>query len=114
MAVILASFEKAKWDFTAGDSGNIDVFLNDDSDIDFNSNFILGEMPKGRESRYDFDIEGSPRGKFFSAWVYIDLDDLTVGDGLITDDITGVFERYFNDFAADEDPHINLYVRRTK
>jgi len=37
-----------------------------------------------------------------------------VGDGLITGDITGVFERCFNNFAADEDPHINLYVRRTK
>ena len=112
MAVILASFKKAKWDFTAGDSGNIDVFLNDDSDIDFNSNFILDEMPKSRESRYDFDIEGSPRGKFFSAWVYIDLDDLTTDDGLVVDDLAGVFERYFNDFAADEDPAINLYVRR--
>jgi len=67
MAVILASFEKAKWDFTEGDSGNIDVFLNDNSDIDFNSKLILSEMPKSRESRYDFDIEGSPRGKFFSA-----------------------------------------------
>lgn len=112
MAVILASFKRAKWDFTAGDSGNIDVFINDISDIDFNSHFILGEMPKSRESCYDFDIEGSPRGKFFSAWVYIDLDDLVTDNGLITDSVVSVFERYFNDFATDADPAISLYVRR--
>lgn len=112
MAVIRASFKKAKWDFTAGDSSAIDVFLNDVSDIDFDPNTILGEMPKSRENCYDFDIEGSPKGQFFSAWVYIDLDDLTTDGGLIVDDVAGVFERYFNDFAADEDPTINLYVRR--
>lgn len=112
MAVILASIQKAKWDFTQGDSGNIDVFINDISDIDFNSNSILGEMPKSRENCYDFDIEGSPKGKFFSAWVYIDFDDLITDNGLITDNIVSVFERCFNDFATDADPAISLYVRR--
>lgn len=106
MAVICASIPKTYWDFTQGDSGAIDVFLNDVSDIDFDPYTILGEMPKCRENCYDFDIEGSPRGKFFSAWAYIDLDDL------ITDDIVSVFERCYNDFATDADPAINLYVRR--
>lgn len=106
MAVICASIPKTEWDFTQGDSGNIDVFINDISDIDFDPYTILGEMPKSRESCYDFSIEGGPKGKFFSAWVYIDFDDL------ITDNIVSVFERCFNDFAADEDPTISLYVRR--
>lgn len=106
MAVICASIPRTDWDFTQGDSGAIDVFINDVSDIDFDPNTILGEMPERRESCYDFDIEGSPKGKFFSAWVYIDFDDL------ITDDIVSVFERCYNDFATDADPAINLYVRR--
>lgn len=112
MAVICASIPRTDWDFTQGDSGAIDVFLNDVSDIDFDPYTILGEMPKCRENCYDFDIEGSPEGKFFSAWVYIDFDDLITDDGLITDDIVGVFERCFNDLATDADPAINLYVRR--
>lgn len=106
MAVICASIPRTDWDFTQGDSGAIDVFLNDVSDIDFDPYTILGEMPKCRENCYDFDIEGSPEGRFFSAWVYIDFDDL------ITDDIVSVFERCYNDFATDADPAINLYVRR--
>lgn len=106
MAVICASIPRTYWDFTQGDSGAIDVFLNDVSDIDFDPYTILGEMPKCRENCYDFDIEGSPEGRFFSAWVYIDFDDL------ITDDIVGVFERCYNDFATDADPAINLYVRK--
>ena len=110
MAVICASIPRTNWDFTGGDSGAIDVFINDISDIDFDPNTILGEMPKCRENRYDFDIEGSPRGKFFSAWVYIDFDDLDDMDNI--DDIVKVFERCFNDLATDADPAINLYVRR--
>lgn len=109
MAVICASIPRTNWDFTAGDSGAIDVFINDISDIDFDPNTILGEMPKCRENCYDFDIEGSPAGKFFSAWVYIDFDDLEMDN---TDDIVKVFERCFNDLATDADPAINLYVRR--
>lgn len=109
MAVICASIPRTNWDFTAGDSGAIDVFINDISDIDFDPNTILGEMPKCRENCYDFNIEGSPRGKFFSAWVYIDFDDLDLDN---IDDIVGVFERCFNDVATDADPAINLYVRR--
>lgn len=112
MAVICASIPKTEWDFTAGDSGSIDVFINDVSDIDFDPYLILGEMPKCRENCYDFEIEGSSKGKFFSAWVYIDLDDLVTEDGVIIDDIVKVFERCFNDFATDADPAINLYVRR--
>lgn len=108
MAVICASIPRTNWDFTAGDSGAIDVFINDISDIDFDPNTILGEMPKCRENCYDFEIEGSPAGKFFSAWVYIDFDDLDMDN---TDDIVKVFERCFNDFATDADPAINLYVR---
>lgn len=112
MAVICASIPRTNWDFTAGDSGAIDVFINDISDIDFDPNTILGEMPKCRENCYDFDIEGSPEGQFFSAWVYIDFDDLITDNGLITDNIVSVFERCFNEFATDADPTINLYVRR--
>ena len=109
MAVIRASIPRTNWDFTAGDSSAIDVFINDISDIDFDPNTILGEMPKCRENCYDFDIEGSPAGRFFSAWVYIDFDDLDMDN---IDDIVKVFERCFNDFATDADPAINLYVRR--
>lgn len=109
MAVICASIPRTEWDFTVGDSSAIDVFINDISDIDFDPNTILGEMPKCREDCYDFDIEGSPAGRFFSAWVYIDFDDLDMDN---IDDIVKVFERCFNDFATDADPAINLYVRR--
>lgn len=115
MAVICASIPKTEWDFTQGDSGNIDVFINDISDIDFDPYTILDEMPKDRENCYDFDIEGGPKGKFFSAWVYIDFDDLIdliMDNGLITDNIVSVFERCFNDFATEDDPAISLYIRR--
>ena len=44
MAVICASIPRTYWDFTQGDSGAIDVFLNDVSDIDLDPYTILGEM----------------------------------------------------------------------
>ena len=108
MAVICASIENVEWDFTEGESGMIDVFLDSIEDIDFDANSIMGEMPKSRENRYDFEIEGGPNGRFFSAWVYIDFDDID------TDNLAGTFEYCFNEIAAEEDPGICVYVRRNK
>lgn len=106
--VICASVENVEWDFTQGESGMIDVYINSIEDINFDPNTIKAEMPKRREDCYDFVIKGGPNGRFFSAWVYMDVDDIDENN------LAYSFEYCFNKIAADEDPGICVYVRRNK